>query len=325
MRVFPKELELWRQFRESQMNEMIITKNGRCLFPLLKFEVELDDSEKACQTFPVSVALTIERADSLKWKYKSGKWAPIASNSCAVPPSIDAQLYEPEEYAPSANLHVLSREGLSFGKVKLSNRKDQLPHTFKHPDNLFALSSFAHYVPVVYLLDRTRLHQVYPDDSNSSIIGVIQSIGHYRLSQDGILKRFEQWECDFIAVTHYQNVNITDLKKHNNPHAKGFVLNEDSSFATPHRQSQSQRRVYPIADIPPDVLMASAALQKMSASPLSPSLELEERFSPLSPIRRPRGRPRYTAAFASDLSSQEKESGDKVKLDQQAVKRDMLI
>lgn len=231
---------------------MIITKSGRCLFPLLKFHLQLEPGDET--TFSLdeefSFYLTIERIDSFKWKFRNGHWYQL-------PGKEDTgwfHWYEPKNSSPAKLGTLLRPDVLSFAKVKLSNRRDSI---VPGRDNYFYLSSFCNYRPVVFL--RSGEHSM----------------------------RFVVDECSFIAVTHYQNDLITHLKKHNNPHAKGF-LSPDSGLIVPRGRPGRKRKIRVASadadadaeveyfsfdtSLPPpaytdDVIQASLALEKMTRTP----------------------------------------------------------
>lgn len=188
-RVELSEAALWQQFSLHQ-NEMIITKAGRCLFPLYRLRLE-EDPEGSLEIDLEScyrVYLTIGRHDEHKWKWRHGRWTPLISSGLG---RDDTQrpfvLYEMIQGS------LLIQQQLNFDKLKLCNR------TSSSSNSLISLNSFCHYIPVV-TIDNI-------DDSDDTL-------------------RISLPETNFMAVTHYQNEQVTLLKKSYNPHAKGFVINE---------------------------------------------------------------------------------------------------
>ena len=115
-----------------------------------------------------------------------------------------------------------------------------------------------------------------------SIAAILRNYDKKTLETEGSLKCIQIKECAFIAVTHYQNELITHLKKHNNPHAKGFILTDEniSGINFPiTRGKPGRKRKYPLPleyqyqyqtdneileSLSEDVIMASLALEKMS-------------------------------------------------------------
>lgn len=294
MKIEPDNRDLWNRFQSCERNEMIITKSGRCLFPVLKFNVIIEETDRPLpnhnSTF--SYGLGMELVDSYKWKYRDGHWFSLTSNSANSPHSMESSwhVYEPET-SPSSWMQILN-EGLNFSKVKLTNRKSSSSslfssHTttnnggYSSSSNYFSLSSFGNYVPVVFLLNwNIFLPNHYKEiPTPVSIDMILRTYDMNELEKEGSLQIIRVYECSFIAVTHYQNVLITHLKKHNNPHAKGFILSDESMGRIPHtlprgkpgrksRILESKSTQEPTNEsyghLPYDVYLASKALERMS-------------------------------------------------------------
>lgn len=242
---------------------MIITRNGRCLFPLLKFHLQLEStdlSNTGDEEERFQVALGMGLVDEWKWKFRSGHWthlpgpyeSPSPTKAPKPPLTSPSHLYSPDPQPRSLSQLAHHPETLNFAKVKLSNqRRDD-----HFRPGYFNLASFHHYRPVVHLISQKR-HLQFPIR-----------------------------ECSFIAVTHYQNDLITHLKKHNNPHAKGFLYPDNNLLSInnpnnqqldrPPRKKPGRKRKNPIIprdesdtsfeSLSPDVLEASLALE-MSCTP----------------------------------------------------------
>jgi hypothetical protein len=192
---------LWSKF-SVHTTEMIITKQGRRMFPTLQYKLSGLDADKQYNVF-VDIIL----ADPNHWKFQGGKWVPCgqaqqqlsgASNkvSNSPPASIKSagRIYLHPD-SPNTGLHWTKNE-IVFGKIKLTNNK-------ANTDGQMILNSMHKYMP--------RIH-VAPADDNANI------------------KTFTFPETQFIAVTAYQNTDITQLKIDNNPFAKGFRDNSERSY-----------------------------------------------------------------------------------------------
>src|SRR4051794_15321870 len=110
--------------------------------------------------------------------------------------------------------------GVSFPKIKLTNRLRPSPSPPKAkkrrqcdsvintnsslPTGHFYLTSFHKYLPRIKMIK----HTVNEDREDF----------------------FTFEETTFIAVTHYQNEAVNILKKNNNPHAKGFIKDQNDSY-----------------------------------------------------------------------------------------------
>ena len=240
----------------------------------------------------MSYGLGIERVDSLKWKYRHQRWYSVPSVPTNSPEfnEFSQHIYEPE---PSCvTWSNINQEGLNFSKVKLTNRKGNFTFSsnsssIRSSENLrlgtsnyFSLSSFGNYVPVVYILNWNRIFCCHKEISNPvSIMTIIKNYDQEQLEREGSRRRIKVNECSFIAVTHYQNELITHLKKHNNPHAKGFILTVEnmSRLSSPIIRGKPGRKRRAIVsdnreisdrdnfgNLSEDVYIASLALEKMS-------------------------------------------------------------
>lgn len=189
--------ELWAEF-EARGNEMIVTKNGRCMFPLLKLNVLCHDNDLLYGTIGFSVS--IERCDEFRWKFREGEWRKSGLDEEELEYASEHH-FEPEDSPNSGQYWV--ENGVSFSKIKLTNRPDttRLPP----PSNYFCLSSFRRYRPIV------RCTIYGPAGKDQDMI-ISMKLPH----------------TEFIAVTHYQNERVTELKKNYNPHAKGFLSQPSS-------------------------------------------------------------------------------------------------
>jgi hypothetical protein len=285
MKIEPENQDLWNRFRSCERNEMIITKSGRCLFPVLKFNVLLEESDLPSPNpnSNFSYGLGMERVDSYKWKYRDGHWFSLTTANSTSLMESNWHVYEPET-SPSSWLQIM-QEGLNFSKVKLTNRKSlssslYLSHTSSTNDsmrtsasNYFSLSSFGNYVPIVFLLNWSSFvhnHEELSDTINMDTI--LRNYSMKELENEGSLKVIRAHECSFIAVTHYQNELITHLKKHNNPHAKGFILTNEGIGRVPNNMPRGKpgRKTTRVHDpnsygnLTYDVYLASKALERMS-------------------------------------------------------------
>ncbi|XP_056619463.1 eomesodermin homolog b [Triplophysa dalaica] len=193
---------LWLKFHRHQ-TEMIITKQGRRMFPFLSFNIT-----GLSLTTHYNVFVEIVLADPNHWRFQGGKWVTCgkADNNMQG----NKMYMHPE--SPNTGAHWMRQE-ISFGKLKLTNNKGANANN----SQMIVLQSLHKYQP--------RLHIVeVPDD-------VIGSTGRESKSQI-----FTFPENQFIAVTAYQNTDITQLKIDHNPFAKGFRDNYDSMYTLTERE-----------------------------------------------------------------------------------------
>ncbi|XP_069688920.1 T-box transcription factor T isoform X2 [Periplaneta americana] len=169
--------DLWTKF-QCLTNEMIVTKNGRRMFPVVKVSVSGLDPQAM-----YSVLLEFVQIDPHRWKYVNGEWVP--GGKAEVPPPNPIYMH-PE--SPNFGAHWM-KEPVSFAKVKLTNKTNG--------NGQIMLNSLHKYEPRVHLVkvgsELRRVH-TYPFP-----------------------------ETQFIAVTAYQNEEVTALKIKHNPFAKAFL------------------------------------------------------------------------------------------------------
>ncbi|XP_034031177.1 eomesodermin-like [Thalassophryne amazonica] len=190
---------LWVKFHRHQ-TEMIITKQGRRMFPFLSFNIAGMN-----MTAHYNVFVEVVLADPNHWRFQGGKWVTCgkADNS-----SQGNKVYIHPE-SPNTGAHWMRQE-ISFSKLKLTNNKG----TNHSTSQMIVLQSLHKYQP--------RLHIVEVMEDG------VEDVGGDTKSQS-----FTFAETQFIAVTAYQNTDITQLKIDHNPFAKGFRDNYDSMYTAP--------------------------------------------------------------------------------------------
>ncbi|KAK1173474.1 eomesodermin-like [Acipenser oxyrinchus oxyrinchus] len=189
---------LWLKFHRHQ-TEMIITKQGRRMFPFLSFNIT-----GLNVTAHYNVFVEVVLADPNHWRFQGGKWVTCgkADNNMQG----NKMYVHPE--SPNTGAHWMRQE-ISFGKLKLTNNKGANNST-----QMIVLQSLHKYQP--------RLH----------IVEVTED-GVEDMSSESKTQMFTFPENQFIAVTAYQNTDITQLKIDHNPFAKGFRDNYDSMYTAP--------------------------------------------------------------------------------------------
>ncbi|XP_076394123.1 T-box protein VegT isoform X2 [Megachile rotundata] len=206
--------DLWQQFH-AETTEMIITKGGRRMFPSIQLTITgLDRRARYC------VVLEVEPVSNRRHKYVGGVekscgnakgWT--SAGPAEPQPRIDRRIYLHPE-SPATGAHWMQHP-LSFNKLKLTNNAVD-------PKNNVVLTSMHKYIPRIWIIrcdDATRLSELYNYPSSS----------------------FHFTETEFIAVTAYQNENITKLKINNNPFAKGFRESGQSRCKRKYQQDDVER------------------------------------------------------------------------------------
>ncbi|KAM5135384.1 T-box transcription factor TBX21 [Mantella aurantiaca] len=176
--------QLWSKFHKHQ-TEMIITKQGRRMFPFLSYRV-LGLDPLTQYTLHVEVVL----ADQNHWRFQGGKWIQCGKAEGNMPGN---RIYHHPD-SPNTGAHWMRQE-VTFSKLKLTNNKGASSNVTQ----MVVLQSLHKYQP--------RLHVTRVMDS-----GVVET--HSQI--------FSFPDTQFIAVTAYQNAEITQLKIDYNPFAKGF-------------------------------------------------------------------------------------------------------
>lgn len=181
---------VWKQFH-SCGTEMILTKQGRRMFPYCRYR--LAGLNPDCL---YNLVLSIGPSDQSRYRWSTSKWEVTGPAEHQAQGLIRAFSHH---YSPCKGSEWMS--GLvSFYKLKLTNNsQDQDGHIILH--------SMHRYIP--------RLH-VIPVPN-----GVAHTPGqHVVMGPESMTFTFPQTE--FMAVTTYQNFRITQLKINHNPFAKGF-------------------------------------------------------------------------------------------------------
>ncbi|KAM9307145.1 T-box transcription factor T-A [Pholidichthys leucotaenia] len=182
-----EDVELWNKFKELT-NEMIVTKTGRRMFPVLRASVTGLNPNSM-----YTVLLDFVSADNNRWKYVNGEWLPGGKPEPHIPTSV---YMHPD--SPNFGAHWL-KAPIFFSKVKLSNKMNS--------GGQVMLNSLHKYLPRIHFVDvggpqKHILTQSFP-------------------------------ETEFIAVTAYQNEEITALKIKHNPFAKAFL---DAKERSDHKE-----------------------------------------------------------------------------------------
>ncbi|XP_074483965.1 T-box transcription factor TBX19 [Sebastes fasciatus] len=181
LRVALEDAELWTKFQHIT-NEMIVTKNGRRMFPVLKVSVSgLDPSSM------YSFLLDFVPADGCRWKFVNGEWVAAGRAEGRGEGRGHGGIYIHPD-SPNFGAHWM-KAAVTFNKVKLTNKVNG--------GGQIMLNSLHKYEPQLHIVCVGSRHRLV---SNVSFK-----------------------ETQFIAVTAYQNEEITALKIKYNPFAKAFL------------------------------------------------------------------------------------------------------
>ncbi|XP_041462908.1 T-box transcription factor T homolog [Lytechinus variegatus] len=185
LKVRLEDVELWKKFHKLT-NEMIVTKSGRRMFPVLSASIAGLDPNSM-----YSILLDFSAADDHRWKYVNGEWVPGGKPDGSPPTTA---YIHPD--SPNFGAHWM-KQAVNFSKVKLSNKLNGSGQVM--------LNSLHKYEP--------RIHIVRVGGREKQRL-----VGSYSFA-----------ETRFIAVTAYQNEDITQLKIKYNPFAKAFLDIKDKN------------------------------------------------------------------------------------------------
>ncbi|KAK6190957.1 hypothetical protein SNE40_002714 [Patella caerulea] len=173
--------DLWQKFHNIG-TEMIITKTGRRMFPILKCSLDgLDPHAKYI------LLVDLVPVDDCRYKYHNSEWVVTGK----AEPHMPGRLYIHPD-SPASGAHWM-KQPVPFHKLKLTNNNlDQNGHVI--------LNSMHKYQPRVHVVQANDIFTMRWNTFNT----------------------FAFEETMFIGVTAYQNEQITQLKIDNNPFAKGF-------------------------------------------------------------------------------------------------------
>ncbi|XP_055496969.1 MAX dimerization protein MGA a isoform X6 [Leucoraja erinacea] len=192
--------DVWNQFFKHG-TEMILTKRGRRMFPYCRFCIfGLDPLRKYI------LVMDIAPVDNHRYKW-NGRWWEI--NGKADPHVLGRVYIHPN--SPSSGSYWM-RQSISFHKLKLTNNTlDQEGHIILH--------SMHRYLPRLHIIPADKLTDVIPLNGPN-------------------VHTFTFPQTEFVAVTAYQNIKITQLKIDFNPFAKGF--RDDGLNSKPMRELRHQ-------------------------------------------------------------------------------------
>ena len=194
-----EDSDLWRTFFD-KTNEMIVTRSGRFVqfIPISRLNLYKTFNSRNRNMFPVlkakvtgldastiyEVVVDFKQIDNHKWKYINGEWQ---QGTKPDPVQLKCEYKHPD--SPNFGAHWM-KDSVSFNKVKLTNKPPS--------KGQIQLNSLHKYEPRILIFKL-----------NSNLREKIAEASFY--------------ETQFIAVTAYQNEEITSLKIRHNPFAKAFL------------------------------------------------------------------------------------------------------
>ncbi|GMT19056.1 hypothetical protein PFISCL1PPCAC_10353, partial [Pristionchus fissidentatus] len=263
---------LWKQFN-SLNTEMVVTKNGRKMFPKIEYVIEgLDENQH------YALFLHIERINENRYKYVSGEWV-----SCGKADTVDTIKKVGHQDGVLMG-SAWMRSPVSFDRVKITN------NTMDSSPSNICLTSMCKYRPIL---------SIFKMDSPI----------HSSIDTDG--KQFVLSVTEFIAVTAYQNQSITNLKIAHNPFAKGFreggAVDRKRSSTSPPSGPSPKRSPSSLSNHSTTSLLSLPSLPinipptTVSSAPTTPTVILPD--LKMSPFQLPYPHPLSLPLYSSLLSS----------------------
>uniref|UniRef100_A0A665WX42 T-box domain-containing protein n=1 Tax=Echeneis naucrates TaxID=173247 RepID=A0A665WX42_ECHNA len=186
---------VWKQFH-SYGTEMILTKQGRRMFPYCRYRLTGLHPERY-----YSLVLSIDPFDKYKYRWNKSKWEVYGSAD-----------QHAQHMVRSFSHHYLSCKGSNWMGSLVSFYKLKLTNNFQSFEDHIILHSMHRYI--------TKLHVIPVPDGGA--LNPYQDLGPESMT-------FTFPQTEFMAVTTYQNYRITQLKINHNPFAKGF--REDGNYS----------------------------------------------------------------------------------------------
>ncbi|CAF0738819.1 unnamed protein product [Adineta steineri] len=141
---------IWNQFHQLT-NEMIVTKVGRRMFPIISVNIRGLDPEKM-----YTVELSFDQIDTHRWRFVSCQWQP----GLKPDPVVNRLSYQ---HPDSPNYgRTWMKENISFPKVKLTNKVDN------HGTGQVLLNSLHKYRPRISIIDVMTKKKIYETSFNET-------------------------------------------------------------------------------------------------------------------------------------------------------------
>lgn len=125
VRVELLDKELWAKFSRVT-NEMIVTKSGRRMFPVVRIRVSGLEPRAFYQ-----LQLEFVQVGAARWKYMNGGW--VSGGKAEAPPT-QCSYKHPD--SPNFGDFWMNLEGVSFSKVKLTNKPNPQPGQVSQQANI---------------------------------------------------------------------------------------------------------------------------------------------------------------------------------------------
>lgn len=155
-----------------------------------------------------SMKLEVVLADNHRFKFLNSRWLAVGS---AEPQPLCESYLHPD--SPNSGAFWM-RHGVSFRKLKITNNKERPGNNVSKYKEIYGLHWNCLFQALLYSMHKYFLRLIVEEERK----GEGKSSAKIALQAD-----FR--ETTFVAVTAYQNEEVTQLKITNNPFAKAFREN----------------------------------------------------------------------------------------------------
>ncbi|KAE9416661.1 hypothetical protein Angca_009929 [Angiostrongylus cantonensis] len=193
----------------------------RKIFPKIEYKIQGLNPDET-----YAIMLRIERVDDMRYKFSAGDWS---TNGKGEPQTTPRSIPHHDGAVDSGRAWM--SKAVAFDRVKVTNNQQD-----NDPFHV-VLQSMHKYLPVLYIYHMPNtvmwMDQTTPALDTSCLVAVI---------------RYDY--TAFIAVTAYQNNDVTQLKISHNPFAKGFREGSERdrkrTSASPAYSVPSPKRISPM-------------------------------------------------------------------------------
>ncbi|PIO64077.1 T-box, partial [Teladorsagia circumcincta] len=221
------------------------------IFPKIEYKLHGMDPDES-----YAIMLRIERVDDMRYKFSAGDWSTNGKGEARTPPrSI------PHHDGAVDTGRAWMSKLVSFDRVKVTNNQQD-----NDPFHV-VLQSMHKYVPVLYIYQMPTSAIMWMDQNTPALDSsfLVAAI------------RFDY--TAFIAVTAYQNNEVTQLKISHNPFAKGFREGSERdrkrTSTSPLFSEPSPKRISPVSSDVKNVI-GTEEFQHLSTDELVELLSGEE-------------------------------------------------
>ncbi|CAF3140889.1 unnamed protein product [Rotaria sp. Silwood2] len=210
--------DLWNRFHEIT-NEMIVTKVGRRMFPIISINIRGLDPDKM-----YTIELSFDQLDSHRWRYASSKWQP------GMKPDSQTQR-SPYQHPDSPNYGgTWMKDMISFPKVKLTNKID---HSCSSQVILNSLHKYKPKISIIDVILKQKIYEISFDETE------FIAVTAYQNEEIKALKiRHNPFAKAFLDV---ENTKRREMAEEQDSHASMFCSQESSSGGSDRLKLQSYR------------------------------------------------------------------------------------